>query len=89
MWLTQLCCEDLNEEELQVECHDLVDQIAELNYPIILVSNELTMGVTPLGEFSRRFCDTAGLLHQNLAQACDSVTLVVAGLPLSLKPSPN
>lgn len=85
LWLTQLCCEELPTEELNNECQRLVLQIAKTDYPIILVSNELNMGVTPLGEFSRRYCDAAGLLHQSLASVCDSVTLVVAGLPLTLK----
>jgi len=39
----------------------------------------------PLGELSRRFCDEAGWLHQEIAQRCDRVTLTVAGLPLLLK----
>ncbi len=87
LWLTQLCCEDLTPEALAQECQQLVHLMTELNYPIILVSNELNMGVTPLGEFSRRYCDAAGLLHQSLATVCSAVTLVVAGLPLTLKPA--
>lgn len=87
LWLTQLCCEPLTAEQLSDECNRLVQQVAQLNYPVILVSNELNMGVTPLGELSRRYCDAAGILHQSLASVCDSVTLVVAGLPLTLKPS--
>lgn len=87
LWLTQLCAEDLSAAELGEQCQILVNQVAELNYPIILVSNELNMGITPLGEFSRRYCDAAGLLHQSLASVCDCVTLVVAGLPLTLKPA--
>lgn len=87
LWLTQLCSEELSADQLSYECERLVQQVAEVNYPIILVSNELNMGVTPLGEFSRRFCDAAGLLHQSLATVCGSVTLVVAGLPMPLKSS--
>lgn len=85
LWLTQLCSEELSAEQLSHECKRLVQQVADVSYPIILVSNELNMGVTPLGEFSRRYCDAAGLLHQSLATVCDSVTLVIAGLPQSLK----
>ena len=85
LWLTQLCSEDLSLDELSAECKRLADQVAEVSYAVVLVSNELNMGVTPLGELSRRFCDAAGLMHQALAAACDSVTLVVAGLPLQLK----
>lgn len=52
---------------------------------IILVSNEVGMGVIPMGEVSRQFVDESGWLHQRLAELCDHVTLTVAGLPHTLK----
>ncbi len=52
---------------------------------IVLVSNESGMGVVPLGELTRRYCDEAGRLHQDLAAQCDRVLFTVAGLPLTLK----
>ena len=52
---------------------------------LILVSNETNMGVTPMGELSRRYCDEAGKLHQEIAHHCEQVVLTVAGLPLMLK----
>ena len=55
---------------------------------LILVSNETNMGVIPMGELSRRYCDEAGQLHQAVAQCCDQVVLTAAGLPLVLKGEP-
>ena len=52
---------------------------------IILVSNEIGLGVVPLGALTRRYCDEAGRLHQELAALCDRVTFMVAGLPHLLK----
>jgi len=52
---------------------------------LILVSNEVGMGIVPLGELSRRFVDEAGRLHQALAQRCERVIFVAAGLPVALK----
>jgi len=52
---------------------------------VIMVSNEVGSGIVPMGELSRQFVDESGFLHQTLAQHCDSVTLVVAGLPMQLK----
>ncbi|MBU2886864.1 bifunctional adenosylcobinamide kinase/adenosylcobinamide-phosphate guanylyltransferase [Gilvimarinus agarilyticus] len=49
------------------------------------VSNEVGSGIVPLGQLSRDFVDASGWLHQALAERCQQVTLVVAGLPLSLK----
>ncbi|HET7314132.1 bifunctional adenosylcobinamide kinase/adenosylcobinamide-phosphate guanylyltransferase [Salinisphaera sp.] len=52
---------------------------------LVFVSNEVGSGIVPLGELSRTFVDEAGRLHQALASLCTRVSLVVAGLPLSLK----
>lgn len=52
---------------------------------VILVSNEVGLGVVPLGALTRRYCDEAGRLHQELAALCDRVTFMLAGLPLTLK----
>lgn len=52
---------------------------------VILVGNETGMGVVPRGALSRRYCDEAGRLHQDLARLCDRVALTVAGLPQWLK----
>lgn len=52
---------------------------------LIFVANEVGSGVVPLGALSRRFVDEAGRLHQQLAERCARVILVVAGLPLTLK----
>jgi adenosylcobinamide kinase/adenosylcobinamide-phosphate guanylyltransferase len=59
----------------------------QLSGKVIFVSNEVGMGITPMGELTRRFVDESGFLHQQLAIMCDSVTLVVAGLPLQIKPA--
>lgn len=52
---------------------------------VVMVSNEVGSGIVPMGEVSRRFVDEAGWLHQSLAQQCEHVTLVVAGLSNKLK----
>ena len=66
----------------------LLEVLPGLPGRVILVSNEVGMGIVPLGELTRRYCDEAGRLHQDLAQLCDRVTLVAAGLPLVLKGNP-
>lgn len=53
--------------------------------PVILVSNEIGLGVIPLGRETRAFVDMLGSLNQQAAAACDKVTLMAAGLPLALK----
>lgn len=61
--------------------------LAHLAADVYLVSNEVGSGIVPMGELSRTFTDEAGRLNQDVARVCDNVTLVVAGLPLTLKSS--
>lgn len=53
--------------------------------PVILVSNEIGLGVIPMGREVRVFVDTLGLLNQQAAAVCNRVTLMAAGLPLQMK----
>jgi len=85
LWLTQVCTADIAEKARAQQRLDLLHAVQSFSGNLILVSNETNMGVTPMGELSRIFCDEAGLMHQSLAQVCDSVVLVVAGCPLSVK----
>lgn len=84
LWLTNLLCAQ-DETRLQQETAALLQVLPGLPGHIILVSNETGMGVVPLGELTRRYCDEAGRLHQAVAQRCEKVILTVAGLPLNLK----
>ena len=64
---------------------DLCSAIAQARGPLVLVSNEIGLGVIPLGQEVRAFVDALGLLNQMVAATCVRVTLMSAGLPLSLK----
>lgn len=59
--------------------------IAQASGPIVLVSNEIGLGVIPMGREVRAFVDALGRLNQSVAAACARVTLMAAGLPLVLK----
>jgi len=84
LWLTNLLCAQ-DEERLQHEVSALLEILPGLPGYIILVSNETGMGIVPLGELTRRYCDEAGRLHQAVAQCCERVILTVAGLPMVVK----
>ena len=60
---------------------------ALLNCPatVFLVSNEVGQGIVPMGALSRRFVDESGWLHQELAEHCDKVSFIIAGLETKLK----
>ena len=86
LWLTQLLC-DAEEVRLQFVVAQLLRVLPDLPGEIILVSNETNMGIVPMGELSRRYCDETGRLHQQLGKICERVILTVAGLPLVVKGS--
>lgn len=63
----------------------LVHALQRARGPVVLVSNEIGLGVIPLGREVRVFVDALGRLNQDVAQVCSRVTLMAAGLPLVLK----
>jgi adenosylcobinamide kinase / adenosylcobinamide-phosphate guanylyltransferase len=83
LWLTQLL--SAAEDRFAQEREALLAVLPKIEGHLILVSNESGLGIVPLGALSRRFCDEAGRLHQDLARICDRVFLTVAGLPQVLK----
>lgn len=88
LWLAQCICPECAPPEgvdWMREREDLLDLLPDLQGRIILVSNEVGMGIVPLGEINRRFQDEQGRLNQAVAAVADKVTFVAAGLPLKLK----
>lgn len=73
------------EREVEERALSLVDALREDARILIVVSNEVGMGVVPPYRLGRIFRDLAGRLNQRLAERADEVYLVAAGLPLRLK----
>ncbi|MBS3017947.1 Bifunctional adenosylcobalamin biosynthesis protein CobP [Comamonas sp. PE63] len=89
-WLMPVQAEGF--EVNQPQSHDWQAQLAlflkaldAASGPVILVGNEIGLGVIPMGREVRAFVDALGLLNQQAAAHCESVTLMCAGLPLALK----
>jgi adenosylcobinamide kinase / adenosylcobinamide-phosphate guanylyltransferase len=59
--------------------------LAQASGPVVMVSNEIGLGVIPLGRSVRLFVDELGKLNQAVAAQCERVTLMAAGCALSLK----
>lgn len=70
---------------LMAEREALADILPRLPGHVILVANEVGLGLVPETPLGRLFRDEAGRLNQELATLCERVTLVAAGLPLVLK----
>lgn len=84
LWLSNLLG-DADDKRLGHECEALLDVLPALPGELLFVSNEVGLGVVPMGELTRRFVDEAGRLHQAMAARCERVLFVAAGLPLPLK----
>ncbi len=66
----------------------LLQAIERCPGPLVLVGNEIGLGVIPLGREVRAFVDALGQLNQQVAARCERVTLMVAGLPVTIKDAP-
>jgi adenosylcobinamide kinase/adenosylcobinamide-phosphate guanylyltransferase len=97
LWLTNLLmpseAEPLKENEpLALAKYErtasLLIAIQDSRGPVVLVGNEIGLGVIPMGREVRAFVDSLGRLNQDVASVCQRVTLMAAGLPLHLKDSP-
>jgi adenosylcobinamide kinase/adenosylcobinamide-phosphate guanylyltransferase len=84
LWLSNLLCLE-DEDLLRRESQSLIDALPTLGTDCLLISNEVGFGIIPASALARRFGDEAGALHQRLAELCDRVILMVAGLPVTLK----
>jgi adenosylcobinamide kinase/adenosylcobinamide-phosphate guanylyltransferase len=64
---------------------ELLSALVQASGPVVLVSNEIGLGVVPIGEQVRQFVDALGVLNQQVAAVCKRVTFMAAGLPMALK----
>ncbi|MFC3681279.1 bifunctional adenosylcobinamide kinase/adenosylcobinamide-phosphate guanylyltransferase [Bacterioplanoides pacificum] len=84
LWLTNCLLQDDGAVWPQQK-NALLQQLEQIQQPLLLVSNEVGQGVVPMGQLSRQFVDESGWLHQDIAALAGQVTQVCAGLPLALK----
>ncbi|MBA3593615.1 MAG: bifunctional adenosylcobinamide kinase/adenosylcobinamide-phosphate guanylyltransferase [Polaromonas sp.] len=95
LWLTNLLMpagssqqNSLPAPEPQAQTAMVLIAIQNCTGPLVLVGNEIGLGVIPMGRETRDFVDALGRLNQEVAAACERVTFMAAGLPLTLKGSP-
>lgn len=82
LWVTNLMMEEraINDESARLAAH-----LARARAKLVLVSNEVGLGIVPENRMAREFRDHAGRLHQAVAQVATEVYFVAAGLPLKMK----
>ena len=82
LWLSNLMHAERDWERAVTE---LADILPRQTSPVVLVTNEVGLGIVPDNALARRFRDAAGLMNQTIAAIADEVEFVVAGLPMKLK----
>jgi len=85
LWLSNLMH---HERDVDAETVALLAALGAVPGRVVLVSNEIGMGLVPMNALERAFRDAQGRLNQRVAAAADHVEFVAAGLPLTLKGSP-
>lgn len=85
LWTSNLL---LAERDIDAATANLCAAIARFEGHILLVANEVGLGIVPDNALARAFRDAAGRLNQKVAATADEVVLVTAGLPLTLKAPP-
>ena len=84
LWLSNLM---LGERDPDIEGRRLTRFLEVAKYPIVLVSNEVGLGLVPETPLGRKFRDAQGRLNQIVAATVPNVVFIAAGLPLWLKRS--
>ena len=84
LWVSNLLEAD---ENIEQRTDDLTAALARLHGTVVLVSNEVGLGIVPANALARRFRDEAGRVNQQVAAVADEVVFIAAGLPVVLKPA--
>jgi len=86
LWVSNLVCDPtLGEPEIVLARARLVARLKAEPRPVVVVTNEVGLGIIPMDPLTRRYQDHLGRLNQEVAAVADRVDLVVSGLPIRLR----
>ncbi len=86
LWLTNFFVDTKNDIEKSLELAKIeFDKLLNVDATIIIISNEIGMGVHAQTEIGRKFTELQGWMNQHIAKHADKATLMVSGIPLNLK----
>lgn len=87
LWLSNLGGLGMTDRQVLTRAGDLIKALRETGARVVVVTNELGLGLVPMETSARRFRDLAGRVNQRVAAAADEVYVVVAGTALRIKPA--
>lgn len=85
LWLTNLVMAGEKDSTIQEKTAGLLGALKQIKARVVMVSNELGLGLVPADRSSRAFRDLAGQINKQIAAKADEVYFVVSGIPLRLK----
>lgn len=85
IWLSNLVMEGKSDKAVLAKARELAREVKRFPGMVILVTNEVGMGIVPDNELGRRFRDLAGSTNQILAKSCDMVVLMSCGIAQVIK----
>jgi adenosylcobinamide kinase/adenosylcobinamide-phosphate guanylyltransferase len=85
LWLSNLLERGVPDAEVPRLVEELLQAVRRMDGTVVIVGNELGMGLVPMEKAARRFRDVAGMVNQRIAQEADAVYFAVSGLLMPLK----
>lgn len=85
MWISNLLLDESLSPKISEYMENLKEALIGARCPVLLVTNEVGMGIVPENRLAREFRDRVGSANQTLAGLADQVVLVVSGIPLWVK----
>ncbi len=82
LWLSNLMGKG---RDIAVETARLLEALDNLEGPVVLIANEVGLGIVPESALARQFRDQAGTLNQAVARRAERVVFIAAGLPMTIK----
>jgi adenosylcobinamide kinase/adenosylcobinamide-phosphate guanylyltransferase len=84
-WLMPVDQKPVGLNAIELAIAELIDAVQNAHGPVVIVSNEIGLGVIPMGREVRAYVDHLGKLNQAFAATVERVSLMVAGMQLNLK----
>ncbi|MDB4973824.1 MAG: cobP, partial [Myxococcaceae bacterium] len=88
LWLSNLLLDGLDAAAIALRVRELCAVIAQLGVHVVVVTNEVGLGIVPDSRLGRLFRDVSGAAHQALSKQCDELYFAVMGQLLRLRPGP-
>jgi adenosylcobinamide kinase/adenosylcobinamide-phosphate guanylyltransferase len=85
LWLSNVMARTASDEDIGGRVDDLTAALREFGGVVLLVSNEVGLGIVPDNALARRFRDLAGFANQQAARASDEAYLIASGMPVRIK----